>query len=513
MWKKAIVTTLLLIVIQTTVSAVDFSDCLKILQNGTYEQTADIIASDNHTCVDINASDVLIDCKGHKIDGSGATWADQIGIRAYGGSIIGLKNVSIQNCVLSNWSYLSIWHPNTNDSILRNSILQGKGAIYSLAYGLCVNNSIYNNTFLSTATETSYLWLVRTGAVGKETKVYNNVFNTTYTYPIQGALENVTANTTNQSGTRRFTSGNLGGNFYTNPTATGYSDTCTDNNYDGFCDTNWSADYLPYSMNYSDDELPPRITLQQPEDNYQTENTHITFKYTPDDVGLPIAWCQLWDDVDGTWSADSNRNDTVIEDNITNQFSEKTIAVGEYTWATYCCDNKNNCNYSTNYTLTIKQASGGGGNGGGGGGKGEIIIPGINATANEINNFIFYPIWTEWYFQVESARELTLCQCENFSCKVSGTQLIFQTNITEQNILYWDISDDCVIRDIGNEYMKIPVTVNVINIGVYYPTKNLSAPVKSDLLFKTEQDTTTGVRYMGLAFIGAIIFAGWRYAI
>jgi hypothetical protein len=44
----------------------------------------------------------------------------------------------------------------------------------------------------------------------------------------------------------------MGGNYWTNPTGNGFSDTCTDANNDGFCDSNYilatnNIDYLPLS--------------------------------------------------------------------------------------------------------------------------------------------------------------------------------------------------------------------------------------------------------------------------
>jgi len=67
-------------------------------------------------------------------------------------------------------------------------------------------------------------------------------------------------NTTKQLGTRIYSAGGyIGGNYWTNPTGNGYSDTCIDSNKDGFCDeplnlsngTSVAYDYLPLSDEYT----------------------------------------------------------------------------------------------------------------------------------------------------------------------------------------------------------------------------------------------------------------------
>lgn len=71
--------------------------------------------------------------------------------------------------------------------------------------------------------------------------IYNNFFNNTIN-SITNTTEINYWNTTYQLGTRIYSSGTyIGGNYYTNLAGTGYSDTCTDGNKDGFCD-------LPYDV-------------------------------------------------------------------------------------------------------------------------------------------------------------------------------------------------------------------------------------------------------------------------
>ena len=63
-------------------------------------------------------------------------------------------------------------------------------------------------------------------------------------------------NITKTVGTNIIGGAYLGGNYWTNPSGTGYSDTCTDADKDGFCDNSYTVatgniDYLPLSDEYS----------------------------------------------------------------------------------------------------------------------------------------------------------------------------------------------------------------------------------------------------------------------
>ncbi len=71
--------------------------------------------------------------------------------------------------------------------------------------------------------------------------IYNNLFNNSGTYGNIRLAPSVTLtnhfNTAKQAGTRIYSDGDqIGGNYYTNNTATGHSDNCIDLAKDGFCD-------------------------------------------------------------------------------------------------------------------------------------------------------------------------------------------------------------------------------------------------------------------------------------
>jgi hypothetical protein len=86
---------------------------------------------------------------------------------------------------------------------------------------------------------------------------YNNFFNNTGNDINFGTSYSNEWNTTKQSGIRIYSNGTqIGGNFWANASAEGFSETCADIDQDGFCDTNYTidsnnVDYLPLSLNFS----------------------------------------------------------------------------------------------------------------------------------------------------------------------------------------------------------------------------------------------------------------------
>ncbi|MCK5063394.1 MAG: right-handed parallel beta-helix repeat-containing protein, partial [Candidatus Aenigmarchaeota archaeon] len=83
--------------------------------------------------------------------------------------------------------------------------------------------------------------------------IYNNLFNSSTPFTFGGSILINNWNTTKQAGTRIYSDGTqIGGNYWTNPTKTGYSDTCIDSDVDDFCDVGYdlsgdgkNIDYLP----------------------------------------------------------------------------------------------------------------------------------------------------------------------------------------------------------------------------------------------------------------------------
>jgi hypothetical protein len=317
--RKAIIFALAFLLLLPLVKADTYiTDCAELNVTGeTYYLTQDIINSTNSTCMNISANNVIFDCQGHTIDGA----EDGIGIQIYRNPPV-TTNVTIKNCALSDWKdaiwtdmadYNNFINITTNSNTrygfyimdstynyfinitanfnadvgmrfvgdytyhqLSNIFAYGNGW-----YGLALESShntvdnitsigsnwgIYisdiNNTIKNSKVQNSGEYGIRIFTGSKNNTFYNNLFNNTINIYFDEVYNN-TWNTTKQTGTRIYSNGTeIGGNYWTNPTATGYSDTCTDADKDGFCDDPYvlatdNVDYLALSDEYV---TPPLVT-------------------------------------------------------------------------------------------------------------------------------------------------------------------------------------------------------------------------------------------------------------
>lgn len=263
----------------------------------------------------IGAHDVTLDCQGYSITGSGAGYA-----------IInqGYLNVTVKNCVLDTHDYGvrgdAMSNPNTNFLVVNNTINNcnfGYGSQSSGNQGL----RLINNTITSSGTASFYgevnnnLDIIgnvmdggvygviladsgnvavtnvliadnvikNMGAMGfacdsaalvwcdftSNVSVVNNLFNNTLNYAINPATNtNTDWNTTKTAGTNIVGGSYLGGNYYSDTTGTGFSDTCADVDADGICDSSLTiygggsgiVDYLPLTIPASAPPFNPNIT-------------------------------------------------------------------------------------------------------------------------------------------------------------------------------------------------------------------------------------------------------------
>ena len=208
--------------------------------------------------------------------------------------VVQSNNVTISNSNFSNtdvWSDYSnnvtIFNSNFNDAFARsdysnnvtisNSIFNNQGiGFYNSNNGTVYNVSISSSDFFGIYLSTSNFITISNSRIQNCTygirlrnsannSIYNNLFNNTNNFGFSGAIYPNYWNTTRQTGTRVYSFGNeIGGNYWTNATGNGYSDTCTDADKDGFCDDPYvlatdNVDYLALS-----DEYPSPTTTTLP---------------------------------------------------------------------------------------------------------------------------------------------------------------------------------------------------------------------------------------------------------
>lgn len=255
----------------------------------TYYLTADIIdSSASPNCMNITVNNIVLDCQGYTIDGTDVSNTYGILINR---SVDTDTNITVKNCTVTDW-YYGIYVRNSNYNNLTNSTFNSNPYVsayilskynmitnctinnndnvginvfeinntitnctvnnndYGIGLELANNITIYNNIVQNNSIDGIYIYFSTTNLI------YNNLFNNTVNFNNYSTANLNDWNTTQQTGTRIYSAGTqIGGNYWTNSTGNGYSDTCIDANCDGFCDINYTLaenniDYLPLSDEY-----------------------------------------------------------------------------------------------------------------------------------------------------------------------------------------------------------------------------------------------------------------------
>jgi parallel beta-helix repeat protein len=364
----------------------DISTCSVLDTAGaTYTLTADIIDSSATVCMNITANNVTLDCQGHTIDGTDTL--STFGIYVYRASAT-TTNETIKNCTLTDWGYGIRLYFSSNNTITNstansnsyygivlssssNNTITSSTANSNSYYGILLSFSSNNQITNSTANSNSYdgirlysssnyvivncivqantnygIYLSTAG--NPANLIYNNLFNNTNNFFFGGTIYANNWNTTRQTGTRIYSNGTeIGGNYWTNSTKNGYSDTCTDADTDGFCDNSYTInatgpniDYLPLSDEYS---------VGAP--TYSLNSTNSTVAGTPimhslywtDDAGLS-GYIFSFDNCTGTLV-----NNSFVSFSGTTNWSNVTKMINStigctIRWCVYANDTSNNWN-------------------------------------------------------------------------------------------------------------------------------------------------------------------------
>lgn len=292
--------------------------CGTISSPGEYMLTTNISNSGASTCIHINSSDVVFDGDGYTINGTDALGT---GLGVSNGST-SVTNVTVKNLIVTDEGDGIAYNNATNGSIINNTVISNQCGIYlslsrsnnisnnnasSNSYGVYIesssnNNNISNNTanlnsvygiYLTTSSSNNILtnntansnsyagifidnsnsnsltsntansnsnYGIFLTASSSSNTIYNNNFNNTINAQDDGTTN--TWNTTKTVGTNVKGGPYLGGNFWAYPNGSGFSQTCTDADGDGICDSSYTLyasniDYLPLSLNFTYDTTPP----------------------------------------------------------------------------------------------------------------------------------------------------------------------------------------------------------------------------------------------------------------
>jgi len=293
---------LALLLLATAVFAINIAVCSELnVAYSTYDLTANIVNSaDIDACMNVTANNIILDCHSFTVDGLDA--ANTYGVLVERGASI-TTNITIENCPITDWQYGIWFNNTGNNTVMNSTITSDTDFdIYLLTSdnstvtnttvsspneGIYLetssNNLIYNNTangngdsgyvlvissnnnfiysniangntasgvIISDNSDSNLIYNNTANGNGDSgivielnsdnNSIYNNLLNQTTNFRFAGTVLLNFWNTTNQSGTRIYSAGtNIGGNYYTNATGNGHSDTCNDSDKDGFCDAPW----------------------------------------------------------------------------------------------------------------------------------------------------------------------------------------------------------------------------------------------------------------------------------
>ncbi len=117
------------------VDAIDIDSCMEIDQPGEYSLIVDLVNRSENPCIDITASNVILDGFGHVIDGSGSG----TGIR------VGNTDVTVRNLTVRDWYYGIRLESTAN---VENSFISNNYyGLYSTAESTITGCTIEDNTF------------------------------------------------------------------------------------------------------------------------------------------------------------------------------------------------------------------------------------------------------------------------------------------------------------------------------------------------------------------------------
>jgi parallel beta-helix repeat protein len=282
--RKSILIVALTILFASVVSSKEIDSCQTISSPGEYVLNTSITNSSSASCINISASDVILDGAGFTIDGTAASGTT--GVYVYN-STNTLRNVTVKNLKVTDWYYGIYYVKTQNGTLSRDTassniygILLSQSSYNNLTHntaslnnpGIMLYQSSYNSLTNNTAISNAYgidlssssfnmitgnnasgnsdngIILFAFGFTGNYNIIYNNYFNNINNSRIL-SLPN-TWNTTRKPGMNIIGGSYLGGNFWAKPDGTGFSQTCADNNSDEICDSPYvlsgnNIDYLP----------------------------------------------------------------------------------------------------------------------------------------------------------------------------------------------------------------------------------------------------------------------------
>jgi parallel beta-helix repeat protein len=231
--------------IQDAINAANDTDTI-LVYNGTYIENVDV----NKSVIIISQSEDPANTKVQAASSADYVFnvtRDNVTIKGFEvtGGEQGIYLDRVQNNTLTdnNVSYNNngvILYRSSNNNLTNNNVLNN---LYGISLGFSRNNELTRNIVCNSSS--SGIQLVDSGS----NVIYDNHFNNTINIQMSDSAGN-SWNIAKTTGPNIVGGPSIGGNYWAHPDGTGHSQTCTDADKDGFCDSYFymndhDIDYLP----------------------------------------------------------------------------------------------------------------------------------------------------------------------------------------------------------------------------------------------------------------------------
>ncbi len=160
------------------------------------------------------------------------------------------SNNFLQNITANSNNDFGIYLSSGSNNSFQNIILNSN-SVYGIFLWSDSDYNTINDSYIENNSQYGIYFLHSGSDYPEYNLFYNNIINNTVNYYNSTNLTNYFNTTLNCSSGQNIIGGScIGGNFWAYPNGTGFSDTCTDADSDGICDSNYSLDgvnfdYLP----------------------------------------------------------------------------------------------------------------------------------------------------------------------------------------------------------------------------------------------------------------------------
>jgi len=275
-------------------------------------------------------SDVRANSNGQGFKLSNSDYNAFYNITATGQSASGKKGVHLGTSDYNNFT----------EGVIKNNY----DGIYTTGYS-------HHNRFSGlNITDNSNYGIYFAGSSDSYNYVYNNYFNNTINAYWVSSVDSYWS-ITKTAGTNIMGGSWIGGNYWAYPNGTGFSETCTDADGDGICDSPYDMgageiDSLPLFV----DTTPPTVTLNLPADDTNQSSTTVNFNCSATDNNY-LKNITLYGNWSGGWHANETKNITGTSNETT---FTKTLTDGSYIWNCLASDSGGNTAFNeSNRTINV----------------------------------------------------------------------------------------------------------------------------------------------------------------